>query len=159
MNPNNNIERVYASFDVERFPLPAEAQLAALENRLKTRLPDDYREFVLRYNGGVFRDPYPFISPRHGDCPVDCLTDLWGLGATYRHAELGRDVTNFDDNDPPIVFPIGYTEMGNLLYLVNEESEDRGSICLKLKFVWTVFVLASNMEDFFGLLVADEPVR
>jgi hypothetical protein len=159
MSPTNNIERVYRTFQVQRFPLPTEEQLIALESRLKTHFPDDYRRFVLSFNGGIFPEPYPFITPLHPECPVDQLRGLWGIGASYRFAELGNDVDLFDDNDPLIVLPIGYTSMGNLLYLVNEDADDRGSVCMKLVGSWTVFVLASNMDEFFGFLTADEPSR
>ncbi|HVK13439.1 MAG TPA: SMI1/KNR4 family protein, partial [Gemmataceae bacterium] len=147
------------SFEVQRFPLPTEQQLVALEDRLKTRLPDDYRRFILNYNGGLFTASEPVITPQHDGCPVDRLTGLWGIGASYRHAELGSDVDIFDDNDPPIIVPVGNTLMGNLLYLVNEDAPDRGSICLKMAFSWTIYVLTKDMDEFFGLLTADEPTR
>jgi hypothetical protein len=65
---------------------------------------------------------------------------------------LGHDVDLFDDNDPPIVLPIGYTEKGNLLYLITSGARDRGSICLKLAGSWTSFVLADTMAEFLKLL-------
>jgi len=151
------IREVYDASNVERFPLPAEKLVRELEGRLKIPLPPHYRQFILEFNGGCFGEPHPVITPVHDECPCDSLTDLWGINATYKHAELGRDTNLFDDNDPPIILPIGYTSMGNLLYLVTEEAPDYGSVCLKLAFCWTVFVIADTMAEFFGLLRSDYP--
>jgi hypothetical protein len=156
---SKNIDAVYQTFPIERFALPTEEQVAALESRLKVKLPQHFRDFMLLYNGGGFAEPYPFMAPPQKECPVDRLTALWGIGASYRFAELGHDVDLFDDNDPPIVLPIGGTQMNNLLYLVTADAEDRGSVCLKLAGNWTSFVLADTMDEFFGLLRRSKPTR
>src|SRR5262245_54649104 len=153
------IRAIYDAFPVHRFPLPTEEQVRDLERRLKMPLPGHYRQFILEFNGGYFGPPlFPLTSPVAGDAPLEHLTHLWGIGADGRHAELGHDTCNFDDNDPPIILPIGYTERGSLLYLVTEDAPDYGSICVKLAFCWTVYVIADTMEEFFGLLRSDDPV-
>jgi hypothetical protein len=45
-----------------------EQELASVEAILETRLPRDYREFMLRYGGGMFLfvDLYPVVSPTSG---------------------------------------------------------------------------------------------
>ena len=149
---SQTIRAIYDAFPARRFELPSEVQVLELERRLQIPLPGHYRQFILEFNGGCFGPPYPFISPVHDNAPLENLTDLWGIGASYPHAELGHDTINFDDNDPPIILPIGYTERGSLLYLVTEDAPDYGSICLKLAFCWTVYVIADTMEEFFGLL-------
>jgi hypothetical protein len=53
----NAIESVYQQFCKERFPLPSERQLEELEQRIGVRFADDYRRFVLEFNGGYFNDP------------------------------------------------------------------------------------------------------
>jgi len=155
MNPV--IEAAYERFQVKRFPLPTEEQVVALERRLKIPLPGHYRQFILEFNGGCFPEPSPFITPLHEECPWDCLNVLWGIGASYTFAELAHDVDLFDGNDPPIILPIGNTDMGNLLYLTTQDAPDYGSVCLKLAFSWTCFVIADTMEEFFGLLRREPP--
>ena len=54
MNP---IELAYHRFNCERFPLPSETQVRALEQRIKVELPVDYRKFILEFNGSYFNDP------------------------------------------------------------------------------------------------------
>lgn len=147
----NNIEMAYSKFCEERFSLPTEKQVADLEQGLGIQLPPDYRQFLLQYNGGVFRTPS--IIPPSKDCPEDGLKFLKGLAATYPCAELASepDLTLFDDNDPPQILPIGNTLMGNLIFLITHP-EDRGIIGLKKAFSDQSFFLASGIEEFFGLL-------
>ncbi len=155
---NENIDSAYRTFKIERFALPSEEQVAALERRLRVSLPRHYRDFVLQYNGGIFKEPYPTIIPPQTECPVDRLDALWGINASFPFAKLGNHIDLFDDNDPPILLPIGYTQMNHLMYLVLEDAEDWGSVCLKLAFSWTSFVLADTIDEFFGLLTRSDPM-
>jgi len=125
-----------------------------LEERLGAALPTDYRQFILQYNGGFFSEPE--IASPDEDCPPDCLTDLWGIGAPARHAELGDDTDLFDDNFPTKLLPIGYTLSGNLLLTVTRKDEDHGCIFLKLKYSSDYFFLGATMDEFFKLLRAGE---
>jgi hypothetical protein len=149
------IDRAYSEFIDTRFPLPSEQQVAALEARWHIDFPPDYREFLLKYNGGYFTEPS--IVPPHPDCPADRLNNLAGFNATHRSAELGGthgyNPDLFDNNDPPIILPIGYTLMGNLIYLITE-LEGRGTIGLKKAWTDDYFELADGIEGFFELLRA-----
>jgi hypothetical protein len=61
------IDLAYAKFCKKRFPLPTERQVSDLENRIGIRLPADFRQFILDYNGGYFTEPD--ITPgRHHFC-------------------------------------------------------------------------------------------
>lgn len=148
-----SIEMAYNELIDERFPLPSEKQVADLEARWRIEFPPDYRKFLLQYNGGYFTKPD--IIPPYPECPNDRLSNLAGLNATHPYAELGGpsgyDPDLFDDNDPPIILPIGYTVMGNLIYLVTEQL-DRGVIGLKKAYTSEYFQLAEGIEGFFGLL-------
>src|SRR5262249_8861394 len=147
----NNIELAYRTFCKERFPLPSEKQVADLEQRLGMEFPSDYRRFILEYNGGIFEEPD--IVPPNKDCPKDCLADMSGIGAKYPHAELASkaDLALFDNNNPPRILPIGYTLMGNLIFL-GTHANSRGRIGLKKASSADSFFLAPGIEEFFGLL-------
>ena len=144
------IEWAYQRFCRERFPLPTESNIADLEGRIGVSLPDDYREFILDFNGGYFTEPD--IVPPSDECPTDCLTCMRGIGATFPGAELARprDLALFDDNDPPQIVPVGYTMMGGLIILVTHPNE-RGRILYKEAFGGSYF-LAHGIEEFFELL-------
>ena len=145
------IDDAYRRFSAERFPLPSEAQLAALEQQIGVVFPDDYRQFVLEYNGGYFNEPE--ITPVGEGCPSSTLHILFGIGASHSEAEVGRPSrTNlFEDNNPPKILPIGRTGMGGLIILDTAPGDGRGEIYLKQEygdFYW----IAENIEEFFSLL-------
>lgn len=73
----DSIESAYQQFSRKRFPLPTEAEVAALESKVKIRFPDDFRRFLLEYNGGYFNDPV--ITPTTEGCPEDALIFISGL--------------------------------------------------------------------------------
>jgi hypothetical protein len=114
----NNIETAYRAFCRERFSLPSEEKISALEVQLGIRLPSNFRRFLLEYNGGIFTEPH--IIPPDKDCPLDRLTFMNGIGAQLDAMEFASDadLALFDDNDSPQILPIGYTIMGNLLNLL-----------------------------------------
>ena len=148
------IEYAYNRFCVERFPLPSEEQVTALERRIGVTLPDDFRHFVLEFNGGYFDEP-EILQPTDG-CPQDGLNLMCGIGASHDVAELGcrSSLTLFDDNDPPLIVPIGSTGMGGLIILITED-EGRGEIWYK-QALGSFHFLADGIEDFFDLL-SDPP--
>ncbi|MBI3836426.1 MAG: SMI1/KNR4 family protein [Planctomycetia bacterium] len=153
----NTIEFAYRRFSRKRFPLPSEAQVRALEDRIKVDFADDYRNFLLEFNGGYFIEPE--ITPVGEGCPQDALTFLSGLGASHQEAELGEPGTLvlFDDNDPPKILPIGDTAMGGLIILDTAPGEGRGMIYLKKAF-GDFYYLAEGIEEFFSLLHEPTPV-
>jgi hypothetical protein len=153
----NIIQAAYEAFCRTRFPLPSESQVADLERRLGVPLPPDYREFLLHYNGGYFTEP-DIIPPEEG-CPEIALSFLGGINATNPSAELcspgGLTPAIFDDNDPPQMLPIGYTPMGNLLFMTVEPgADDCGYIGVNVIYppIDKAFPLAAGIEEFFGLL-------
>jgi hypothetical protein len=145
------IENAYDRFSVERFPLPSDAQLSALEQRLGIVFPDDYRQFILEYNGGYFKCPE--ITPVGEGCPLETLQILFGIGPSHWEAELGRpsDIALFDDNDPPKIVPIGRTGMGGLIILDTAPGDGQGAIFLKKAF-GNFYYLLDGIEAFFALL-------
>lgn len=150
------IERAYQSFAVERFALINENAIQALEQRIKVALPDDYREYLLQYNGGNFNEP-SFRSP-DGEGPSDALTFMHGIGAPMPLFELGRekDLAIWDDNEaffedgkPPEIVPIGYTLCGYFILLVTHP-DDFG--CILHRTFEESFFLADGIGEFFELL-------
>ncbi len=147
----SRIENAYQQFCKKRFPLPSKKQVAKLERRIGIQLPSDYRQYLLEYNGGFFTEPR--IAPPEEGCPLDRLTFLSGIGASTPSAEFASEanLALFDDNEPPQLIPIGYTMMGNLLYLITS-AENNGWIGMKKAFSDDCWFLAEGIADFFGLL-------
>jgi len=145
------IDDAYRRFLKERFPLPTAAQVAALEERIHVQFRDDYRRFLLDFNGGYFQCPE--ISPVGEQCPLETLQILFGLNPSHSEAELGRpgDAVLFDDNDPPKILPVGRTGMGGLIILDTAPGDGQGAIFLKQAY-GDFYYLADGIEDFFALL-------
>jgi hypothetical protein len=150
----STIDLAYSRFSKTCFPLPSERDVMDLEQRLGISLPEDYRDFLLRYNGGYFTEPV--IEPPDLGTLRDRLTHLKGIGASHPTAELGRprDLALFDDNDPLEILPIGYTIMGGLIFLV-AHADGFGEIGLKAAFGRS-YPLATGIEEFFALLIEPE---
>ena len=106
------IQTAYDRFCIERFPLPSEDGLQELEQKIGIVFPDDYRRFILDFNGGYFNEPEIAVGK---DPPHDVLTFLCGLNSSHEEAELGGYLPLFTDNDPPKVFPLGGTPLGGLI--------------------------------------------
>jgi len=85
-------------------------------------------------------------------CPQETLEILFGIGASHWEVELCNPPTMalLEDNDPPLIVPIGYTGMGGLIILITEP-EGRGEIFLKKAF-GDFYYLTDGIEEFFGLL-------
>jgi hypothetical protein len=147
----NAIDLAYRAFCIKHFPLPSEKDVADLESRIGIHLPPDYRDYIFHYNGGRFNEP-DIVAPIQ-DCPTDSLTSMRGIKATNPLYELASnsDLALFTDNTPPQILPIGYTSMGNLIFVVTHP-EDRGYIGMKIAFHDESYLLASGIEEFFGLL-------
>jgi hypothetical protein len=145
------IDDAYRRFSRERFPLPTEKQLAEVEQRIGIVFPDDYRRFILEFNGGYFHEPT--IAPVDEGCPQGILSFMSGIGASHEESELGLpfDLSLFDDNDPPKIVPIGGTPIGGLIILDTAPGEGRGEIYYKQPF-GDFYFLADNIGEFFALL-------
>ncbi len=145
------IKNAYDRFSAKRFPLPGDAQLSELERRLRIAFPEDYRQFILEFNGGYFKEPE--ITPIGDGCPQDTLAILFGIGASHKEAELGRPGSTalFDDNDPPKIIPIGRTGMAGLIILDVAPGEGNGAIFLKKAF-GDFYYLVDGIEAFLALL-------
>jgi hypothetical protein len=145
------IDEKYEMFCVERFPLPNEHMVQELESRINVIFPDSYRNYILRYNGGYFREPR--ILPGDNACPLDRLTFMYGIGSSHKTSELGRisSLSLWDNNDPPVIVPIGYTLMGNYIIIMTH-LEDNGEIMLNTKE--KSYFLANTIEEYFELLAA-----
>jgi hypothetical protein len=142
---------IYNRFVSERFPLPNEKQVIVFERRIASKLPPDFRQYILELNGGFFDDAE--IVPDHDECPSSILSDMNGLGSPHPDFELNQPGgwRLFDDNDPPKVIPIGGTPMGDFIMLVTELGENPGTILFKQAF-GEFYFLAEGIEEFFGLL-------
>lgn len=156
----NLIARAYDRYCTTRFPLPTENEVAALEERLKIDFPDDYREYLLQYNGGYFRDaqivfPEP-ITVRWRDGSVthtdDHLTVMYGVDSNNKDRDIAQPfrLHLLEDNDPLQLLPIGYTSVGCLV-LLDLAPGYIGNVLLKFPSA-DAYTVTEGIADFFGLI-------
>jgi hypothetical protein len=111
------IAGIATSVVLERYPLslPVEQEVAIFESALGHRLPADYREFLLRYNGGVC-ELKNIIEPLDG-----YVCDLFGLHAQevagFMRLRLPSDWQAEWGELPSNLLPIGEVDSGDMIAL------------------------------------------
>jgi hypothetical protein len=147
------IDRAYRDFCRTLFPPPLAADVSALERQINVTFPQDFRDYLLNYNGGFFAEPE--IVPPEDGTPREHLLEMRGIRASHPDAELGGELYLWDDNDPPQIVPIGVTVSNYFIILVTAGgAEDYGNILLRTFGEW--FFLAEDIWEFFALLRAPQ---
>src|SRR5438874_2719786 len=95
-----------------------EADVSHFEMSIAVRLPDDYREFLLRYNGG-YPSPNGF---RGGDEVLNHFFGLW-----QKHADLNYELLAHRRFIPEGMIPIASDPFGNAI-LLEVANPNRGRI-------------------------------
>ncbi|RAS80690.1 SMI1/KNR4 family protein [Priestia endophytica] len=144
-----NIERIHES-------LPSE-KLESFEQSQSIILPKEYREFLLKYNGG-YPDPSIYkISDEQGESIVNIL---YGIGSMYDNLE--KNCVIFDEILEIGFIPIGDDPSGNQICIGINKKYD-GQI-----FHWAhdeehcgmknMYFLASNFNDFLDSLYKERRI-
>ncbi len=111
--------------DSNRFGAATEQDVCAFETSLGVRLPEDYRRFLLKHNGGRPRPATFRIGAAEGESRVHLFL---GLHDGPSWASLRRDVETLRHRIPRNTIPIGDDPFGNSLLLVLQGSR-RGELC------------------------------
>lgn len=85
------------------FEAVTEEQILLLEEKLKSRLPQDYRDFLLTYNGGNPRPNVFFISQEQQESN---LSILFGITSDKDYNLWDNALRAYDDMDRTVL-PIG----------------------------------------------------
>lgn len=105
-------------------PPLGEVDIEGVEREMGVRLPDDYRSFLLRFNGG---QPTPDAFLFRGGSDGSLVNIFFGVN----HPDPRHDLVRvWRDNRrvlPPDLLPIGYDAGGSLL-LVGVSGERRGRV-------------------------------
>ncbi|ELZ8935263.1 SMI1/KNR4 family protein [Cronobacter dublinensis] len=92
--------------------------IADFEKRSKIILPDDYKDFLRKYNGG---QPVPksfrFYSNREDGSSIDWFLSL----GKDKYSNLQKYYQNFKERIPAGFLPIAHDAGGNLIILANNE--------------------------------------
>ena len=112
--------------DANRFGGLTLEKLKEFEQTFGIKLPDDYRSFLLKYNGGV---PEPGIVDfiEHGENQSDVVNYLCGIHSGEYWASLEWYMDMYKGRIPAGFIPFGYDPGGNL-YLISVEGEHPGKV-------------------------------
>jgi cell wall assembly regulator SMI1 len=96
-----------------KFESITEKEILSLEKQLKSRLPEDYRDFLLAYNGGNPRPNVFFISPEQQE---SSLSILFGITSKKAYDLWTNALDAYEDKDRTVL-PIGEDPGGNQIYM------------------------------------------
>src|ERR1051325_11614933 len=95
-------------------PRPSENDILEFENRWNLQLPQDYRSFLLKHNGGR---PFPAMFPISGmeNNPEGQVQDFFGLGTAIKSYDLNWVLENLGVPQPDGLLPVGCNASGDYL--------------------------------------------
>ena len=143
------------------FPAVTDAQVSAYEAANGMSIPQPYRKFLLRQNGGKPSKDRLIVPGWYGTST--CVSMFYGLSDDAEF-DLARTAVNTDQYLPPSLFPIAEDSAGNLIclgidstnqgkvYFWNHEEEldEEGDVRQDYSNVYEV---ASSLEQFMNNLL------
>jgi cell wall assembly regulator SMI1 len=147
-------------------PPIGEVDVAELERVLGAELPRDYREFLVRYDGG-YPEKHDYVLPEavKQRCPwlgdVVGVQEFFGIrGRSPASVTLPMLMQAEDAYRPPNALPIGIDPGGNEFLLSLEESSRGAIFFLDHDRNWNMLSecvhLASSFDEFFNSLIEYE---
>ncbi|HBE9106893.1 TPA: SMI1/KNR4 family protein [Clostridioides difficile] len=89
-------------------------EIKRLERKIGIELPEDYREFLLKFNGGMTK-PHSFLD-------IANIIGFFGVGENLNDFNLDSSIEIYKDKLPSVVIPIGKVNKDKLLCInLNEE--------------------------------------
>jgi len=110
-----------------------ERDIDKLERKLNKKLPDEYRKFLLLYNGGT---PIRNLFTRNLELGCLVVNDLHGINAEHKYNDLYHMIDVYDGRIPSNFIPIGGDPGGNVFCL-----------CISEDFYGKVYFWDHNNED------------
>jgi hypothetical protein len=102
------------------------SDIVAFESLIGSRLPDTYRRFLLRTNGGNLEHNLRFFEHNGGQVDVS-VRRFFGAAAAHDSEDLARQVPLMKDRTPPGFIVIGDAPAGDKV-LLSVRSEDAGAL-------------------------------
>jgi hypothetical protein len=134
-------------------------QIKKIENRLRISLPQDYKDFLLKHNGG-YPDPDAFIF-RRGEKSEEGAVDRFLAIHDGQHDNLARYLEWYKGRLPRNLFPVAHDPGGNLI-AISVSGDDVGKV-----YFWdhdeeveegeapdyrNVYLIADDFAGFLGSL-------
>lgn len=101
---------------IERNSPSNKQAISDAETHIGMRFAKDYREFLLKYNGGLFEEGI-FDIPARGKSSVI----FFGIGTNEEHSDLVHNFEAYKSRLPNNTVPIGFDPGGNLVCMAFDE--------------------------------------
>lgn len=129
--------------------------ISEFERRVGARLPNDYREFLLRWNGGT-PSPNTVSVPDLADVLVD---RLYGVRDVRTNSDLEHELNSVSEMLPEGVIPIGHDPGGNL-FLLCVKGDGAGQVWYWDSCLWfesssetgNTYVVSNSFGEFLRML-------
>jgi len=126
-----------------------EEDLANLERQLDMTLPAQYRQFLLRSNGG---SPSPDIVDIEGlEGGMASIQSFFGIGGPLECDDLSGNKEVFSDRIPPRMLPVACDCSGNI-YCLSVSGDDCGRVIYvdRQSPELTHYVVAADFDGFLA---------
>ena len=124
-----------------------EADLRGLEAKVGTRLPEDYRRFLLQHDGG---------EPEPNEFAIPGADNDSGANEFMSVRQIREEIEQYSHRFPRRMIPIAFAEGGNLVFL----ALDDGQVLFwdhELEAANPLFALAPSFEAFWQVLENSDP--
>jgi len=139
-------------------PLLTEGQIARVERQLDVKLPDEYRTFLIRTNGGKpCQDT--FQIPLHKTLTTGRIVSLFGIGRAIKESNIDWNYKNLIGQLPNYHFPIAVTPEEDMVTL-SLGRLDAGRVYYWVRAEYNVtgdneaYFIAGNFDKFIDSLYA-----
>ncbi len=127
--------------------------ITEVEKQLKIKLPKDYKDFMIKHNGGRPEEDwgFDFIETGSGDTTSSLICDFATISNEYNSLQNGYKNLVEAEEIPPGLLPIADDPGGNIIFLSVAE-EDYGKVCFgnhELADPETGFLVMSLIADSF----------
>ena len=96
-------------------------EVLKLEKNFKIKLPEDYRNFLIQYNGGNIDDRYLYVKELD---EYMLMGYFFGIGIEKGFSDINKINEEYDDDIPKKSLLIGTDEGSGFLLLVNDGKND-----------------------------------
>jgi cell wall assembly regulator SMI1 len=135
-----------------------EGKIATFETWLGCRLPDDYRIFLLKQNGG-FSNLTSFEYMEHGEKEIGGISRFYSIVENEPLNSIQKYRIFFtEDGLSETLLPIAHDHVGNFIFLTIHGAE-RGKVYYmlhELPDTENLFLVANTFSEFIGKLFRSE---
>lgn len=134
--------------------------IGLLEEQLGIRLPDAYKSFLARFNGGR-PEPDGFEIVGMDNNPNGSIQMFLRIGGPVESSTLAWNYNTLQGQIPPELFPIARTGCGDLICIIIAENEISGPVGAVVLWdyhaawgnsglCYDIYLIANTFEEFIG---------